>query len=292
MTSALVYFVPYLDGDWLGYGPLDPVMNFGLLPANRKEIHANLLTAVSFWRERTGGKMVFGAHSGTYCRDLFYEDDTIALYRDLVVEGGEFAVHPHEERVNAGHIIGDLDHMRYIITWKRQQLVDAGITPTALRLPYNGYVPGLTKIAQDNGLLVDLSAATNFVNPYWSSDWQGAPASAWRLDHSDHRNAEGDKKSPVLEIPIGWDGVEPKSGHYLFNEQVPLERLLAIWDAIAERGRREGPQMVYILSHLHAMAKPDLSDRLTRLIEHAHANGGIAVAPSEAYRVHASFAAH
>ena len=292
MAEPLVYLVPYLDGDWLGYGPLDPDMNFGILPATRKEIDQNLKIAVGFWKERTGGKMVFGAHSGTYCRELFYEEPALQHYRDLIANGGEIAVHPHEERINAGHMIGDLEHMRYIISWKRQQLNDAGIRPTSLRLPYNGYVAGLTKIAEDNDLLVDMSAATGFVRDYWSANWKGAPATAFMLDYEDQTNprAEGARRSRVLEIPMGWDGVASKVGHYLFNEQIELDRLIAIWDATVERAKRDGPQMIYLLSHLHSMPDPELYGRLSRLLDHALSHSGVPVTPTEAYRIYPTIA--
>jgi len=289
MTAA-VYLVPYLDGDWLGYGPLDPGMDYGLLPPNEQEILANFETALGFWREHTGGKVVFGAHSGTYCRELFYGAPMIERYRALIAGGGEIAVHPHEERVRSGHFIDDLDHMRFIISWKRAQLQDAGIRPTALRIPYNGFVAGLTRIAEDNGLLVDLSGAPGFHRELWKADWRGAPASAWFLDYEEPANGAPPpgRRSRVLEVPLGGDG----EGNYLYNEATPLDDLVRVWDAIAARAAREGPQMVYLLSHLHAMGDPELKERLARFLGHAAAHGGSFLTPSEAYRLHPTLVRH
>ena len=98
MSDATVYFVPYLDGDWLGYGPLDADINYGLLPPDENEILGNLETAVPFMAECVGGKFVFGAHTGTYCREAFYSERALAFYRQFAANGGEIAVHPHEER--------------------------------------------------------------------------------------------------------------------------------------------------------------------------------------------------
>lgn len=286
-----IHYIPYLDGDWLGYGPLDPQTNFGLLPPDAKQIHANLRASVGFWKSLTGGKVVFGAHSGTYCRELFYEPMAIEIYHELIANGGEIAVHPHEERVNGGHIIEHLDHMRYIISWKRRQLLDSGITPTAFRLPYNGYVSGITEILEGNELLVDLSGAPEFVNEYWRSNWEGAPASAWFLGYDDHADPAPKRASRVLEVPLGWDGVAPKAGHYLFCEQTELDRLKQIWDAIVQRSEREGPQMVYFLCHLHAMPDPELSARIRGLVDHAEKSGALAITPSEAYAMQSELAA-
>lgn len=288
MSDATVYLVPYLDGDWLGYGPLDASIGYGLLPPNRQEIVTNLKTAVGFWKERTGGKVVFGAHTGTYNRETFYCEPAFEQYRALIANGAEIAVHPHEERVRSSHAIDDVHHMDFIITWATNQLKDAGITPSALRIPYNGYVSELTRIAEKNGLLADMSSAPEFEKKLWCSDWRGAPATAFFLDYEDHRNGKpsGANRSPVLEIPLGWDGVEPRSKNYLYNEGVELEQLIAIWDAIHERAKREGPQTIYILSHLHAMAKPDLSDRLTQFLDHAFKNRGMPVSINEAYAMH------
>jgi hypothetical protein len=44
--------------------------------------------------------------------------------------------------------------------------------------------------------------------------------------------------------------------------------------------------MIYLLSHLHAMADAEKSDRLSRLLEHAFSHGGLPVTPSEAYRIY------
>jgi len=288
MSNSTVWLVPYLDGDWLGYGPLDPELDYGVLPPNGREIQDNMAVAVDFWREATGGKVVFGAHTGTYCREAFYCEPMYALYRALAANGGEIAVHPHEERVKTGHAIEDLDHMRFVISWKRRLLAEAGITPTTLRIPYNAFVPGLTRIAEENGLLVDLSSAPGFAKELWRSDWRGAPASAHLLDYEDHRNGHpaAGRRSRVLEVPMAWDGRGTGSQNYLFNENVPLDGLCAVWDSVVDRADREGPQMVYLLSHLHSMADPELKERCARFLDYAQAHRGVAVAPSEAYRIH------
>lgn len=290
MGDALVYFVPYLDGDWLGYGPLDPSLNYGLLPPNEAEIRRNFTTAIQFWKEHTGGKVVFGAHTGTYCRELFYREPMLGHYRSLVANGGELAVHPHEERVRTGHFIEDLDHMRFIISWKRQELISVGLTPTALRVPYNGYVAGLTSIAEDNELLVDLSGAPGCVNDLWRANWKDAPLSAYFLDYEDQRigNAPPGRRSRVLEIPLGCDGLDNGPKNYLFNEQIPLSELTRVWDAISQRGEAEGTQIVYFLSHLHSMGDPELKDKCARFLIYAQEHGGVPLTPSEAYARYAS----
>ncbi len=288
MSNPTVWFVPYLDGDWLGYGPLDAALNYGLLPPNQKEITDNMKVAVGFWKKQTGGKVVFGAHSGTYCREAFYCEPMYEHYRALAANGGELAVHPHEERVKSGHAIEDLDHMRFVISWKQRLLTEAGVKPTTLRIPYNGYVPGLTQIAEENELLIDLSSAPGFAKELWRSDWRGAPTSAYFLDHADHRKAPtaGGARSRVLEVPLAWDGQRTGVRNYLFNENIELDGLKAVWDAVVERARREGPQMVYFLSHLHSMADDELRERCARMLDHAIVHHGIPVTPSEAYKVY------
>jgi hypothetical protein len=271
MAKTAVYLIPYLDGDWLGYGPLDPTIGYGLLPPNEDEIIRNLSRAVGFWSEHTGGRMVFGAHTGTYCRELFYREPALGYYRELSKNGGEIAVHPHEERVASAHCIDDLQHMRFIISWKRRELLDAGIKPTAFRLPYNGYVAGLTRILEENNLLVDLSAAPGFVNSLWRANWKGAPFSAYYLDYDDPSNGstEFGNKSQVLEVPMGCDGAGAGPQNYLFNEVLPVDHLIRIWDAIRRRAEKNGAQMVYFLSHLHSMGDPELTDRCSRFLRYA-----------------------
>ena len=124
--------------------------------------------------------------------------------------------------------------MRFIISWKRQQFVAAGFMPTALRMPYNGYVPALTKIAEDNGLLVDLSSGPGCVNELWRANWNDAPLSGYFLDYEDPRlgHPRPGRRSRVLEIPAGCDGLGSTAGNYLFNEQIPLPEVTCVWDAV------------------------------------------------------------
>ena len=171
-----VYLVVYLDGDWLGYGPLSPELNYGAPPPNMDEVASNMENAIAFMKENVGGKFVFGAHTGSYCRDAFFREPMLSMYRQVVANGGEIAIHPHEEKKAEGNFFTDTAHMRQIVTSKCNELAAVGLKATSFRGAYNGYTPELTGILEENGILVDLSSAPGLENPLWTAHWKGAPS--------------------------------------------------------------------------------------------------------------------
>ena len=283
-SSTQVLLVPYMDGAWAGFDPLSPEVGYSAPPFSLTEVTENMKAALQLMGELAGGRFVFGAHTGVYCREPFYEEPLLGHYRELVEHGAEIAVYPHEEIVGEGTIVTSTRHMRKIITEKTQQLRDAGIEPTSYRGGYCAYDPALTAILEEVGIDVDLSAAPGQVNPQWSEEWADALPSAYYLCAEDpYHGACGHRKSGVLEIPMGWDGDGTSWAANYLNEDSTLDSMKRTWERILARAEESGEQqIVYFMTHLFAVADATLLSRCRGILEHAAANGGRIVAPSEA----------
>lgn len=289
MTTPTVYLVPYVDGAWTGYDPLSPEANFSAPRAPLATIENNFRTVCELMGELVEGRFVFAAHTGTYCRDLFYREPMLSGYRQMLAHGGELALHPHEEVVGEGTLVTSAAHMRKVITDKAAELREAGLTATAYRGGYGAYSKFVTPVLEEEGIFVELSAAPGRENQLWSSCWREAAPSAYYLCSDDpfHRDCN-DERSPVLEIPMGWDGRGTElDRNYLWNEMASLESMKQTWSAVLERADASGePQIIHFLSHLFAMEDTELRERCSDFLRFALANGAEAVTPSGAKAVY------
>lgn len=286
MTEPAVFLVAYMDGAWDDYDPLSPAIGCPAAVADEPVIVENLRIALDLMAEHVEGKFVFGAHTGVYCRELFYQDPLLSLYRTLIERGGELAVHPHEEVIGETTLVNSTRHMRKVILEKAAQLSDAGVPATTYRGGYGAFAAGLTPILEEAGVHVELSATPGRENRLWNACWEKASPSAYYLCTQDPFHGDCDhRRSSVLEIPIGWDGVGTElSESYLWNEIADLDSMKRTWDAVLARHDKTGEaQFVHALSHLFSMGHEELRDRWTGFLQHVVANGARVVKPSEAH---------
>ncbi len=284
MADAMVYLVPYMDGNWVGYDPLTAEVGYLLEPVVADQVLGNLETALDVMGRSVGGRFVFGVHTGVYCRELFFRDAALVRYHRLVAGQGELALHPHEEVVARGPLVTAEHHMRKIVVDKTHELRKAGLEPTAYRGGYYAYSALLTPILEELGILVDLSAAPGLEVSAWNAAWDQAPPSGYYLCSRDPAHAGcRDAPSRVFEVPKGWDGRGTDlARNYLYNERTSLDDMKRVWEAILARAEADGPQFVYFLCHLHAMGDDQLRARCAGFLEHAVRHGGRAVTPSVA----------
>jgi len=279
-----IFLVPYLDGDWLGYGPLSPELNYGTPQPKTEEIVENLKNAINFMKGNVDGKFVFGAHTGSYCRDAFFREPIVNLYHEIVNNGGEIAIHPHEEKKGVGNFFSDTEHMRNLIKSKSEELRKAGLKATTFRGAYNGFTADLTQILEENDILIDLSSAPGMENDLWTTHWKGAPLSGHFLCKIDpaHNNCDH-PRSNVLEIPMACDDEgNDVFKNYLFNENLTISELKRIWEIVLDRAKNEGNQFVHFLIHLHSMGDNDLTERCRSFLCYAKETGAKIVTPTEA----------
>jgi hypothetical protein len=273
-----------MDGNWTGYGPLSPGMDYSISWPDLKEIERNAIRAIDFMKESVEGKFVIGLHTSPYCRNLFYQEPLLSIWKNLVMQGGELAIHPHEEIYKSGTLVHEKNHMQFVIHSKFEQLGRVGLTPTSFRTGYNAYDNSITNILEELGINVDLSCVPGLENPLWRAFWKTAPFSAYKFCSIDYSHVKCEHPpSNVLEIPRGCDGLPTNtSPNTLFNERKSLNQLEGIWNTIEKRSRSE-PQFVHFLCHLHAMNDQELSDRCKAFLDYAQKKSATIVTPSIAW---------
>jgi hypothetical protein len=178
--------------------------------------------------------------------------------------------------------------MEAIVSRKRDELVSAGIQPSAFRMALGAFDDAIPSILEQEGIYVDLSASPGLDRWYWNAYWRDTPYSAYYLCPVHYKHADcSHPKTKVLEIPMGNDGLgDSFSENFLYNEAGTLAKNQRVWDAIVQRAEAAGrPQFVYMICHLSTMAHPDIAETLTNLLQYAQSRGGLAVTPSEARRV-------
>lgn len=266
---------------------MDPLNRCGNPPADAEKLEADLRRAIPFMREQVNGKFNLVPHSSTYCRDLTYREPFLSLYRTVVGNGGEIGVHTHEELVGTAPLVHLKRHMEAIILQKRDELVAAGIQPTAFRMGMWAFDDCIPSILEKAGIDVDLSAVPGLERWYWHAYWRNAPYSAYYLCSQDYTHVDcSHPKSKVLEIPLGSDGLgDTTSKNFLYIDAAPLAEIQRVWDAIIKRAEsaRE-PQFVHALCNLFCMGRDDLMERLASFLQYAQSHGGVVVTPSEAKR--------
>lgn len=282
-----IYLVVYMDGNWRSYDPLNGP-EYSLSRPDVDEIVTNLQMAMDVMKSTVDGKFVIGAHNGVYCRDIFYQEPLIGLWKKHIAQGGEVALHPHEEIVGKGTIFQEKKHMEYVVLSAYQTLLNAGIQPTAFRGGYNAYSNHVTPILERIGVGVDLSALPGYQKPEWDAFWTEAPTSAYYLCSQDYQHGICDHpRSHVLEIPMGTDAKGNNlKRNYLYNEATELDNLCEVWQSIQEEVTNEGDHLlIHFLCHLHAMGDNALRERCIQFLKFAQYNAATIVTPSEAKEI-------
>jgi len=286
-----VYLVPIVDVNWLVFAPFDPGRDFRIDPPDPDQALIDLVNLMPILRDLTDGKYVLTPHSGTYCRDAFYEGALASLYRDACAGGADVAIHLHEEIKGAGTRFGERDHMSAMMDHCGELLARAGINPVAYRGGHYAYAPFMNDLLERTGILVDYSCAPGMNYPDREAIWAQAPLTATMLPKNPTAPWAGQKTANVLEIPIGSDGLGSAYGNILHVEQSDLENLLRIWDVLVKRAEDSGaPQIVHCLFHTASVQDKAWLDRYQRFLAEVSARKGQFVTSVEARGLYERFA--
>ncbi len=204
-----------------------------------------LSRVVAWMRGFLEGQYVLAVHTGTYCRDEFYAEPFLGSYR---------------------------------------QAVAGGVRATTYKGGHFSFPAYMTGILEGAGLLAALSCAPGYQESACDAEWVGAPLGGGYLALENPALDEGQgTRSGVFEIPLGNSGEGPDDANTLYNEKVETDRLIAVYDAIADRARRLGrPQFVHYLFHNTSITEPFYLERFQRVIDHARGHGGVVATPSAA----------
>lgn len=282
-----VYLVPLIDVNWLVFAPFDPGRDFRVDPPDPAQSVVDTRLINGIMRDLTDGKFILTPHSGTYCRTAYYEGELLEVYREAVAGGGELAVHLHEEIKGRGTRYAERDHVTAMFADCRERLEAAGIRPVAYRGGHYAYHPFMNGLLEANEIYADYSCAPGMNYPEREAIWLGADLSASLLPANIRAPWAGQRRSKVLEIPIGSDGQGSAYGNILHVEQSELDNLLRIWDVLVARAEAEDrPQIVHCLFHTASVGRPEWLDRYQRFLEAVPKRHGQFVTTLEARELH------
>ena len=284
--SAPIYLVPVIDVNWLTFAPFDPGRDFRVDPPKIAQSIGESRTLIGLMNELTDGRYVLTPHSGTYCREAFYEGEFVDIYHTGVAKGAEIAIHLHEEIKGVGVRFGEPDHVTEMFALCRSKLEAAGLPFTSYRGGHYAYAPFMNRLLEENGVHIDLSCSPGLNEPGREAVWTDAPFSGYYLPSDPRAVIDGAPPSTVFEIPMGSDGEGAAYANILHIEQSDLENLERIWGMIRNRAETESrQQIVQCLFHTASMGNEAYVERLKRFLDHVEANGGATVTPSEAKRL-------
>lgn len=267
-TDNRVYIVPLIDVNWLVYAPFDPARDFRVDPPDVEQSIKDLEQLMKEMGALTDNKFILTPHSGTYCRTGYYEGDILSLYKNVVRAGGELSVHLHEEIKGVGTRYAEWDHCLSVFRDCKHRLEQAGISPVAYRGGHYAYHPFMNKMLADNEIFADYSCCPGMNYPDREAIWTHASLNASYLPEDIRAPWQGQKRSNVLEIPIGSDGKGAGYENILHIEKSDLENLTRIWDAIVARAEASGEcQIVHCLFHTASVGVPEWIDRWRRFLD-------------------------
>lgn len=290
-TDTRVYIVPLIDVNWLVYAPFDPGRDFRVDPPNVEQSVKDLDQLMGEMSSLTDSKFILTPHSGTYCRTDYYDGEILELYKKAVFAGGELSVHLHEEIKGVGTRYGEWDHCLSVFQDCKHRLEAAGITPVAYRGGHYAYNPFMNKMLSDNEVFVDYSCCPGMNFPEREAIWTHAELNASYLPEDIRAPWEGQKRSNVLEIPIGSDGKGSSYKNILHVEQSDMENLTRIWDEIVERAEKTDEcQIVHCLFHTASVGVPEWIARYRKFLDMVPQRKGQFITTVEAIALKERFA--
>lgn len=287
-----IYLVPLIDVNWLVYAPFDPGRGFRVDPPKVEQSIGETRGLIREMRDLTDGKFILTPHSGTYCRTGYYEGEMLEVYREAVAMGGELAIHLHEEIKGEGTRYAEWDHVLAMFLDCRRRLEEAGIRAVAYRGGHYAYHPFMNRMLVDNEIFADYSCCPGLDEPSREAIWTEASFSADYLPENPHEPWAGQRRTRVLEIPIGSDGNGSRYANILHVEMSELDNLLRIWDVLVARAEMEDtPQIVHCLFHTGSTGEPKWIERYRRFLDMVPRRHGQFVTTREAELLHSRLAA-
>ena len=176
-----VRLLPVIDVNWLVYAPFDPNRDFRVDPPKVGQSIGETQRLCRMLRDLTGGKYLLTPHSGTYCRTGYYEGEMLDVYREAAADGGELAIHLHEEIKGAGTRYTDEKHVTEVFLDCKERLERAGITPIAYRGGHYAYTAFMNELLARSDIFIDCSCSPGANHPRREAIWVHAETSGYYL---------------------------------------------------------------------------------------------------------------
>ena len=241
----MLYLIFTIDGDWKEYFDVS-------LPEEKRlpqvEFMQGLIEReIEVATRNLDGQFIHFIHTSPRVRNFFLSETFIKLWRQIIENGGDIGIHPHEDDPHKDYYFQDSSRMKGVISGQVRSLRTQGLNVSAYRAGYLAFFSDLIPILEENGLYFDFSCepGRHFIDgDEVVSDWRGAPTSLYRMSYHDHRKV-GDSR--VYEIPIGTS-----KGHYLYFEKSPPETIEEIASDLREKSRKDSRDIIVsVLSHTY-----------------------------------------
>ena len=282
-----VYLVVNVDAD------PDPVDT----PADNDAVLKKYRIIQQLINERCNGKAVISVHSSPLYRERFIQSPFVDFWKEWTLGGGDLVLHMEEDvyalpenRSTSSTGFENLEIVEQAMRETLSALSIEGLACRAYRGGSNSMTPKIAEILTELGISVDLSCAPGLIWKERAVNWASAPLSGYFMSmQSPSRASDSGGQGPLLEIPLGWDGVidgdsapRKPNHHYLANESSTYEDLCRVWNVILERADNTGNhQAVSLLSHTYTAKTARFYSQLDTFLQFVTTNRGIPASLTE-----------
>jgi len=271
-----IYLVPTIDTDPCHYNKC-LISGKDVVDDNFTYEQWAIKKAIEIAKNFMNGKGVFTIHTSPFFRDDFYNPPFLELWKEIVVMGGEVALHPHEDKLDGGTLYDDEEHMRKIIKDVTNKIRNLSLPLYIFRSGYYAWSQFIPEILKELDYKIDISCAPGVVNPNRDVNWIGSPKYAFYYG----KNKQNQHKKSYFVIPLGWDEKGNSfESNYLFCERGSLQSLCHVWDSMV-KDITSFPKIVSFLFHTYALYDKKIYNRIVNFIQYAKENNGIILGASE-----------
>jgi len=241
----MLYFIFTVDGDWKEYFDVN-------LPEEERLPNVGVMQGlieqeIEVATRNLDGRFIHFIHTSPRARKFFLNEPFMKFWRQIIENGGDIGIHPHEDEPHKAYYFQDSSRMKEVISGQVSALRKQGLNVYAYRGGYLAFSSNLIPILEENGLYFDFSCEPGryLVDcDKLISDWRGAPTSLYRMSYHDHRKV-GD--SGVYEIPIGTS-----KGHYLYFEKSTPEIIKETVFDLKEKSMKDSHDIIVsVLTHTY-----------------------------------------
>jgi len=247
----MLYLIFTIDGDWKEYFDVD-LLEDKRLP-NVGVMQGLIEQEIEVARRNLKGRFIHFVHTSPRARKFFLDKPFMKFWRQIIENGGDIGIHPHEDDPHKAYYFQDSSRMKKVISGQVGALRKQGLNVCAYRGGYLAFSSNLIPILEENGLYFDFSCEPGrYMKDSRSlvSDWRGAPTSLYQMSYQDYRKV-GD--SGVYEIPVGTS-----KGHYLYFEKSTPEIVEETAFDLREKSMKDSHDIIVsVLTHTYEYTSSD-----------------------------------
>lgn len=247
----MLYLIFTIDGDWKEYFDVN-------LPEEKRFPNEGVMQGlieqeIEVARRNLKGRFIHFVHTSPRARKFFLDKPFMKFWRQIIENGGDIGIHPHEDDPHKAYYFQDSSRMKKVISGQVGALRKQGLNVCAYRGGYLAFSSNLIPILEENGLYFDFSCEPGrYMKDSRSlvSDWRGAPTSLYQMSYQDYRKV-GD--SGVYEIPVGTS-----KGHYLYFEKSTPEIIEETAFDLREKSMKDSHDIIVsVLTHTYEYTSLD-----------------------------------